>query len=149
MKKKIIVVVVIAIGISLFLWRNARIDLPEIELVTELKLARTFVIDENRIIVDSAIIKNYSDIKAIMSLLSNAKRLIGTRIRAANEFPTGIGITPYLRINIYGDEHLMARIFLYTMENRGYIFVPYRAIYRIDSGIISEIYLMHLGMNCS
>jgi hypothetical protein len=120
-------------GSLVFNGLNAGIDLPYVETIAKIEIG-------NKLNDNVVTIEYRYDINDILSVLSEAKvPIITTSIfwtRAANERPTTGA--DYLSIYIYG-EHLYYRIFLYTEANYGYVYVPYRGVYRINPVLINEL----------
>ena len=119
-------------GILIFNGRNAGIALPDVETVTHIEMGRKY--DWN-IYSGGVSIEDKNEIEEIISSLSEARKPIVTSFlrwaRTANETP---GSRTHLSINFGGRS-----IFLYTETSRGYVYVPYGGLYRIDRDVIEKL----------
>jgi hypothetical protein len=126
-------------GTLVFNGLNAGIELPSDETVVRIEIG-------NRANENIVIIESLNDVNDILTALSKTKVPIITSsffwTRAAHDRPT-TGIE-YLSISIFG-EHLYLRAFLYTEVNNGYVYVPYKGVYKIEPNIIDELRQNYIG----
>jgi hypothetical protein len=129
--------VIIVIGVLVLSKYNTRIELIDIDTVTSIEMEQ---INERNSVGIVEII-NQSDIAALLSHLSSARKASLTWYAASDDNPTQ---PDYLAIRI-STKRGGQSLYLYTYGNREYVYNPYIGIYRIKNETSKEIYRLYMS----
>jgi hypothetical protein len=147
-KKKIIAICVVMIlfvagtvaifsmGVLIFNGWNARIDLPDAETVTQIKMERKYDWGSYS---GGVVIDNKNEINEIISALYEARKPVIISFlywsRTANETPSN---RTHLSISFGGGP-----IFVYVQGSVGYVYVPYGWLYQVNRSAVENLIILY------